>query len=183
MVVATLLAMVAAIPLVPQELIDRLGSLLGGDYDFTLSRRIGYHVIGLDLLRQHPIFGIGPDNFANYYVDFAYRWVPGRTMVPRVMHNMYLAVAVEIGLFGLAAFLGIIFTALGRCAYAVRRTSSATLSVFGEAAVFGFVMLLLVSATLPNETNKYVWIYAGLCAAIARIEARRLRASQQNGTQ
>jgi O-antigen ligase len=134
---------------------------------------LGYHLIGFDLLSKYPLLGIGPDNFADYYTKFEYRWMPGRTLTPRVLHNMYLAVAVEVGLLAALAFIGTLGFALHGCWMAKRVTQSPRLALYAEAALFGAIMLYLVSATLPNETNKYVWIYAGLAAATARIEYRR----------
>jgi O-antigen ligase len=161
----------ALIVLLPAVLWERLAALFGQDHDFTLFRRLGYHVIGLQLLAEHPLFGIGPRNFSQYYMDFDNRWVPGRTLTPRVMHNMYLAIAVEIGLVGAAAFIAMLASGFARCLTAVRTTTSRALAGYGEATLFGFALLLIVSATLPNETNKYVWIYAGLTVAIARVAA------------
>jgi O-antigen ligase len=172
------IAFIALLFALPAELTSRLGALFGQSHDFTLARRLGYHVIGVELFGTHPIFGIGPANFSAYYTDFDYRWVPGRTLTPRILHNMYLAIAVEAGLLGLASFLGIIGFAVAGCLRAMRRSRTPALALYAESTLFGFALLLLVSATLPNETNKYVWIYAGLATAIARVHARTERRSQ-----
>jgi O-antigen ligase len=166
------------IVMMPSELLERFGALFGRSYDFTVARRLGYQLIGLDLLAKNPFLGVGPANFPAYYTDFDYRWVPGRTLIPRVLHNMYLAVGVEGGLVTLAAFLGILGLAFSRCLAAMRNTRSQALAFYAEATLFGFALLLLVSATLPNETNKYVWIYAGLATAIARIHLQQSTAAE-----
>ena len=38
-----------------------------------------------------------------------------------------------------------------------------------EALLFSFVAFFLVSASAPNEYNKYTWVLSGLAVALARI--------------
>lgn len=71
------------------------------------------------------------------------------------------------------AFVSMLVFALRGCWKAQHATTSPRMALYAEAILFGAIMLLLVSATLPNETNKYVWLYAGLATAAARIVRRR----------
>lgn len=168
-VAATLLIAVMSAPFVPTEYWDRLGSMGDIQSDPSLQRRVAYNMIGLDLLMKHPILGVGPGNFRVHYVDAEYRWWPGRTLVPRKLHNMYLSVAVEAGLFGILGFLGILLAAVVGLEDARARGPSAHLRLMAEALQFCFIAYLIASAFTPNEYNKYTWILAGLGIAITRL--------------
>jgi O-antigen ligase len=64
------------------------------------------------VLAEHPLLGVGPGNYKVHYMDPDYRWMPGRGVVPRQLHNMYLEVATETGVVGFVLFAGMLFLAL-----------------------------------------------------------------------
>ncbi len=74
----------------------------------SVTYRVDYGLIALDLIRSHPIFGVGVGNeilaglAAGLYQDqgmrSSWQWQP--------VHNLYLFVASETGLVGLVLFFG-----------------------------------------------------------------------------
>jgi O-antigen ligase len=165
-IAASLFALVILAALAPAEYWHRLATLLDFEADRTLLRRFSYQIIGLDLITKHPVLGVGLGNFSVNFIDFGYRWIPGRTDVARELHNMYLEVAAETGLAGLFCFLGILW-ASWKALNAARMTAvSPELRIIAEAIQFGFVSLLISSIFLPSMTNKNIWIFVGLSAAV-----------------
>lgn len=172
LVAGGLLAVALAIAVVPGSYWERQASLTDLRSDISLRRRLGYNVIGMHILAARPLLGVGPGNYKVHYMNPEFRWMPGRGVVPRQLHNMYLEVATETGLLGFACFGGMLFLALRSLNRARHRGSSRETRVFGEALHFAFVGLLLASLFVPNEYNKYVWIFTGLGVALGRIASR-----------
>ena len=160
--------------LAPEQYVARLLTLIGiGGEDFTLNRRMTYNVIGADLILQYPIFGIGLGNFPDFYMDFDYRWLDGRTLTPRVLHNMPLSMIVETGLIGGALFIALIMRSIWPAVQLVRRGGCGEISLYAEASLTAIAILLLLSLTLPLQYNKLVWGLLGLTLAISRIDQRQ----------
>jgi len=69
--------------------------------------RVNYNLIGLELIKNNPIFGVGLGNqiiaglYGGYYQALGFlkswQWQP--------IHNIYLLIASETGLIGIAAFI------------------------------------------------------------------------------
>lgn len=154
----------------PDSYTDRLLTLFGvGEHDITLDRRMSYHWIGIDLFLRHPLFGIGLGNFPDYYVNFDYRWIEGRTLTPRVLHNMYLAVCVETGFPGGLLFSGIITASLIPAFRCMNTATDQNRRSILEATLAATVILLLIAVTLPMLYNKYIWTLLALTVAAGRV--------------
>lgn len=66
----------------------------------TLATRLDYWTAGLEMLQQNWLFGMGLGNFS----DLA-RYEPSTTPGHAFMHNIYLQLFNEVGIFGFAAIL------------------------------------------------------------------------------
>ncbi len=162
----------AALPFVPEQYWERLSTLVGGGADWTLGRRLGYNLIGIDLLIDNPVFGVGPGNFKEHYVATEYRFVPGRTLLPRQLHNMYLSVAVEFGLIAFSCFMVMILRGvIGLRSIANSNHTNGELRSLARALLISFIAFLLASVFVPNEYNKYTWLLAGFAIATVRMSA------------
>jgi O-antigen ligase len=87
-------------------------------------------------------------------------------------HNHYLLVATEIGIPGLVFFLGFLITT---CRTALKASRSAniyiaavSLGIFGAYAALSVHLLVDWLATYTNQT--FLWLYAGLTAALSRLD-------------
>jgi O-antigen ligase len=115
---------IAAIPLLNSPRIQAIFSG-GGDTSFF---RLALWKSALQLVRDHPLFGVGPDNFL-----YAYR---GRYLLPEAWqesslshpHNVILDFAARLGLIGLAVFIWMQI-AFWRTALRALRQAKATLSI------------------------------------------------------
>lgn len=98
--VSLIVLMILAYFLLPEEQIQRFTDI--GDDKNSLTR-LAYWAYGWEVIKDHPLLGVGYNNWLNY----AYYAVPdgivfGRTQLP---HNIYIEVAAESGLLGLLGFL------------------------------------------------------------------------------
>jgi O-antigen ligase len=96
LVVVFFLALLVAFML-PEESLERFQNM--GE-DETSTSRIEYWKAGLEAMRQHPIFGIGYNNWSAYM---------GYYLGDRgLSHNIFIQAGTELGYTGLAAFVGMI---------------------------------------------------------------------------
>jgi O-antigen ligase len=118
------------------------------------------------------VFGVGPDNFKEHYQDFKYRYMPGRALEPRALHNMYLSVPVEAGLLGFACFGALLFVAMRDLGRARIRAPDPEARALAEALHFAFGVYLMICVFGSSESSKYLWIFAGLSVALAEVAQR-----------
>jgi O-antigen ligase len=165
LVLAGLTLCAVMLPLLPAEFWDKISTLSESDRDGTLLRRLSYHVIGADLLLEYPLTGVGVGNFAIYYGDFENRFVPGRSEL-RPLHNQYLQYAVEAGILGGIAYIGLLATVFMSFLRTSRQALSPDLRLMAEALLFSFTGLCVQMVYLSSKFNKYLWIYIGLAIAV-----------------
>jgi O-antigen ligase len=63
--------------------------------------RMTVHDVGLSMFQAHPFLGIGFNNYMLAFPNFTH----GQTLPATYIHNVYLHLGVEVGLFGLLSFL------------------------------------------------------------------------------
>jgi O-antigen ligase len=98
-VCAGVLAVMMAVPFLPQSYYDRLVSISNAEMDDTGSREARQVVFGegVAAFLAHPLTGVGAGQFKNYNPD-------GRVEAWRETHNVVLQVASELGVAGLLCF-------------------------------------------------------------------------------
>jgi O-antigen ligase len=119
----------------------------------TLNDRLPIWRAGLDVLTDHPLVGVGVGGFPDAVVPALGRGI--------VAHNTLLSVAVELGVTGLALFLGSFLAAIGasRDHRAARRLAVALIGTW-------FVGV----ASLSWEYRKTTWLVLLLAAAASALE-------------
>jgi O-antigen ligase len=131
---------------------------------------------------DHPILGVGPGMFPEYYGEYAervrYGWLEGRVEPEgREAHNLYAGIAAETGAVGLALFLGIVLVTLRD----LRRARRLALHRNVELANTTTAFMLAVSAYLATglflqlSYQRYFWLLMALAAAAASIALAELR--------
>lgn len=125
----------------------------------------------LNIMQDHFLLGYGPGNFMEALSD-PNTDVVGTDQIP--VHNAFLYIASESGIFAALAFFSIIWISLVRC---WRQRNHSDLMVRGLAmAMFaGLVAYVLDGLTNPTfrEAEPYtlLWLYIGMSVALPRIAA------------
>lgn len=83
-----------------QEIMSRF-NLLETEFETVGMGRYSLLLFGLDLFKQNPFWGLGFNQFAEYFA-ISYGEI-------RYSHNTYLSILVELGLVGLTLYLAFIF--------------------------------------------------------------------------
>jgi len=112
----------------------------------------------VELATDHPLLGVGPNNFGFYYFEKTGR--PPGTFGLRVVHDAYLDIAAELGVTGLLLFLAYLAMAFVRSTVAVRRN----LGPPGLASAVRTAMLVAVVAALTLSEQYYppFWVLGAL---------------------
>lgn len=116
-----------------------------------------------EMLPRNPLVGVGPGGFRSNYLA-----VSGNAELAEqtpVAHNMYVEVAAELGLLGLAGFLGLIGVALWSSEKAVRAARSGPDRLLPLAVQCSLVAVLVASAFLSEQY--YMPLWATIAAACA----------------
>ena len=100
LVLAGVLALAMATPLLPASYLNRIASITNPELDDTGSREARRILLreAMAAFAAHPITGVGAGQFVNYNPD-------GREEAWHECHNVVLQVAAELGVVGLICFL------------------------------------------------------------------------------
>lgn len=165
----------------PENLQTRIGALsevVSADAasfkDTALRGRTSVNLAGLEMWADHPLVGVGPDNFElNYQV---YSQAIGIDPRPqrRGAHNLYLEWLAETGLLGALAFLGVVALALTG-AWRARRQLEGREALLGEGLLVALGAFLACALTLHTSYARYQWIFLGLGLAAGCLARRPAR--------
>ena len=130
-----------------------------------------------DVLRQHPLLGLGYNNFSVYY-----EFVTGRTNFGP--HSFYVATFVESGLIGALLFAVFVFymfmrlsltRRIGRALAATGDAVSARVRPLGWGLTAALVGTLVANSFYLTMSFYYFYVFALLAIAPPAVFARRLR--------
>lgn len=128
----------------------------GGDLSTIDETRVVQTAFVFDQLAEHAVFGIGP------------KMVGARFRMEEI-HNTYLGVLIEFGLFGTALFLGLIGLVLHTGWRAMIRCHGDLERAIIRALLIGFVLLLFYQFTMFGLRQRNIWILMGLIVALPRV--------------
>lgn len=163
------LALVLLAPLAtlaPAAYWQRIATLAQGDG--AISSRAGSQQVALTLFDEHPLGGVGANNYTATYLPVALRLnVPGAAENP---HNLYLAIAAETGLAGLLTFGGamlLVLRAAWRRRQAAWQGGDRLSEGLATACVLALLTYLVGVVFLPIAYPRYLWVLVGLTLAVA----------------
>jgi putative inorganic carbon (hco3(-)) transporter len=143
--------------------------------DSSVAKRYVLNVAAWHVFLDHPVLGVGPGHFAEYYsmpygnrVGLIEVWKKYRG------HNLYFETLAEIGILGLASFLAIILAIMHGLWRAWRRLQPMG-SEYADAAMAFFLCLVtyLISAIFAHLSyQRYFWLLMALCSATIHILGR-----------
>ncbi len=172
--IASIGVLVAVVMFLPDSFWNRVNTIIPSveEKKETFGTRLNLWEIALQMIRDHPLTGVGIGNFAPASVRYAH----GELLVKRlVAHNAYLSVAAETGLVGLALFLLLHWLAWRSIRRAMRAGAAAKdqqMRMIAIAAEGCLLAMMLAGLSVASEGLKYLWFYFGLAASLGRIASR-----------
>jgi putative inorganic carbon (hco3(-)) transporter len=138
---------------------------------------------------DHPVLGVGPGAFPDYYQRYAQRVGievheetqsgPDKGELPRrEAHDIVLGVAADLGLAGLVAFGGIVLFTMRRLLRARRRG----MGNLADSLLLALVAYLTAGLFLTLAFERYLWLLVALAGAAARIAAAESNAARRSSS-
>lgn len=150
---------------------DPLAARFFGSDNGAAYARIPLMSIAFHIIADHPVLGVGVNNFAGILPGYAGPEFSNQFIY--TVHNMYLMVWAEIGLAGLVAFLWFLLTTLRRawrCANSLGRDLS-PLALGLMAGLTGQLFHMFVDVFNGWSQLESLWLMAGLLAAMSMLPA------------
>jgi putative inorganic carbon (hco3(-)) transporter len=125
------------------DLLARLESIAAAGSDPALMSRLEIWGIAFRLVAEHPLLGVGLGNFQAAYGKLMVPDLPLLTYpleLPEHAHNLFLNLAVEVGLVGVSAFAWLLAVAFLR-ARQIKRFADWRVGVWGMGLAAGLVAL------------------------------------------
>jgi O-antigen ligase len=130
----------------------------------SLNSRLIIWESSLKILKDNLIFGIGPGNFQNKYLEYQKYFSPYPEWAVPEPHNLYLAFWLQSGLIGLIGFIILIFTWLKKTLKSVLSNQKNSLI---SAAFLGIILYILIHGLVDttywkNDLSLIFWIIFSL---------------------
>jgi O-antigen ligase len=136
--------------------------------DPSIGRRITYTYVAWDIFKEHPVMGVGPGVFKEYYAQspYAVRFADDMTeQLKRYAHNTYIEVLTGSGLAGLLFFLIIHIAALrnlGGAARLFRMKKMNEKAAIVRAYQWSYITIMVYFFFVSNVYHKYFWLPVAL---------------------
>jgi hypothetical protein len=144
-------------------------------FDTSNQARFGTYRTGLTLIATHPLLGVGPGNYAN-----AASSGEGATS-----HNLYIDIAVEMGMVAAIVYIGILIISLFNHVYVARRSQEwyvKALSVGWTASIVALVFYWgFTSYFFEPKLNMMLWLLLGVGVALRGIVRGEARQQERRG--
>lgn len=154
---STAVVLLAARPLVKEALAQK-----SEVWEANIESRIASWKVAWDLAADHPVLGIGPGYFGDYYRSVTE--APAHWITVTVSHNTYLDLAAESGLLALALIAVFLAVTWLRVSRAVR----ADIFAIGPASFLRTSLVVAVVAAwfTSQQYNAPIWLLGGLIAML-----------------
>jgi len=147
---------------------ESIAERLLGQESATLGDRMVMNDLAFRMATDHPFLGVGANNFAvamsDYIVfpDFTGEWL-------HTVHNKYILVWTENGLFGLIGFIGFLFGIIysGWCAWTRGNRSMAMIGLAFTGIVIGQMLHMNFAIYHGRSKVQFLWLVAGLLTSIS----------------
>lgn len=158
---------------------DESGDAVGASDGATRSRLTEMGAAALVFL-DHPVIGVGPGTFPNYYQNYSELVGLLTQNEDRQAHNLYLSIAAETGMLGLLCFLFILYLTLRNLARIRKRWADEEpdLANMATAYMLSIVTYLTTGIFLHFAFIRYFWLIMALAGAVMYIADQRAKQSE-----
>jgi hypothetical protein len=184
-------ALVALVLAVAPDYVSRVQTLAAAesatsqssDADQAVRGRVTEGLAAFYVFRDHPVIGVGPDQFfREYSTGYANELNLRFLETNRRSHNLYLEIAADTGLVGLTLFLAIVGTTmvqLWRVSAAWLRRRRRDLAQLAQGFLLALVAYLASGLFLQLSYQRYFWLLIALANSAIWILQRELRRADE----
>lgn len=156
---------------------QRLASIVRPTADYNYTDREGRIEVwkrGLGYLATHPVLGVGLHNFSIAEGMLSGKENEGYGIKYSAAHNSFIEIGAELGILGLTAFIGVLWTAAAGC-WRIRRRGrhqrdgpvmpESEMRIAGT-GVSALVALVVASSFLSFAYHPVTWFVVAVCVAV-----------------
>ena len=148
--------------------------VLSDDYDAAYSR-IPQMQVASNIIRANPVLGIGINNYTEVMDQYDTTDVKLTSITRHQVHNIFLQVAAEMGVAGLAIFIWLIFVVYKEGLSYIRSSedpmSNVVVGIIGGITAF-LIHGLVDAASLGNHLFLIFWFFTGMVIAVKKITSQ-----------
>ena len=178
-VLSIICLLILAFPFAPRFYSKVYSRFVGPDRGSAASRFSQFEV-AYDIIKAHPFLGIGINNYSEvmWQYDNTEEGLEQITRYP--VHNIFLHITAEMGIFGLALVLWLLSMILyGSVDYITRHEGFIVYAVIGMVAgIMAFLIHgLFDTASIGSKMFLFIWFFSGIIFAARGIEVEGQTAS------
>ncbi|HEX6384827.1 MAG TPA: O-antigen ligase family protein [Anaerolineae bacterium] len=188
-----LLVLALVLPLVrfvPDDYVQRIRTIPDALLGFSGSRseeaslrgRTSEVTVGWLMFADHPVQGVGLENYPTYYQQYSRSLGMDQRRAERRPHNLYLQIASELGVLGLIAFGAILWGVIRGLHQAHQSLLKIDMPDYAS-LVFAFGVALvgyLVGALFLHAAfARYLWLLLGIGFAMGQVIRHKLQSLQR----
>jgi putative inorganic carbon (hco3(-)) transporter len=143
-------------------------ALQSEETDQALKGRATENLAALNAFRDHPILGVGPEQFFRRYStqygnELGLRFLETK----RRAHNLYLEIGADLGVVGLLAFLSVVVVTMAHLWRLARwwQSRRPELAVLAMGALLSLVAYMASGIFLQLSFQRYFWLLVALASA------------------
>lgn len=166
-----------AVFLTPSAYVDRLQkvelpSTAGSDADGSLEGRRTEMLVAWRMFLDHPVLGVGMENYPLHFQEYVQKLGLPARHENRKAHSLYLQIAAERGLVGIASFAAVMWVALAgvlRGRHELRAAGRSTEAGIAGGVALSFLGYGVAAMFLHGDYGRYFWIMVGLAMCIGQL--------------
>jgi len=186
--------LIFVIQLLPATYVDRISTLLyflPNDNKSALQEnsfrgRTSENLVATMMFKDHPLIGVGAGNFNANYQEYSRRLGLDSRRNPRSAHSLYLEIAAERGLVGLALFVVIVGSAYWSLWRAEKKYLLLGMKDFADTTVAlsaGLTAYLTAGIFLHDSFIRYFWVLIGIAWAALSIAEQAYGSTRHSGAE
>lgn len=192
MVLVALLAVMILVRFIPDEYVERLQTIPEAIVNFdtettsevSFRGRVSEMTVAWNMFVDYPLLGVGVNNYPALYQNYSRSLGLDSRREQRPPHNLYLEIAAESGLVGLAAFGLVVVYIFRRLGWAESMLAAANRP--GDASLLWAFRLSLVGyflcgMFLHSAFPRYLWLLLGLAMILPQIVQNEVTSEGNHG--
>lgn len=170
---------VSSITDIPRTLLSQQPPERGKATDTSVSGRVSEVMAGVQMFLDHPIIGVGTNNYQTNYQEYA-RPMGVDKRTDRAAHSLYVEIAAETGIVGILTF-GFLVLSLFSALRRVWQTTNKGNELHDLALIVAISLfsILIASIFLHFAYPRYLMVFAGLAMAVASVQNWRIAPSSR----